>query len=109
MNLAHDLFALEETVQRCHVLVPAVEAAGRALAERVKAGSKVLTCGNGGSSADAMHFAEEMTGRYRENRKALPALCLAADGSALTCIANDWSFAEVFHAKWRLLGKKGMF
>ena len=107
MNLAHDLFALEETVQRCHVLVPAVEAAGRALAERVKAGSKVLTCGNGGSSADAMHFAEEMTGRYRENRKALPALCLAADGSALTCIANDWSFADVFSRQVEAFGQKG--
>ena len=107
MNLAHDLFALEETVQRCRVLVPAVEAAGRALAERVKAGSKVLTCGNGGSSADAMHFAEEMTGRYRENRKALPALCLAADGSALTCIANDWSFAEVFSRQVEAFGQKG--
>ena len=84
MNLAHDLSALEETVKRCHGLVPAVEAAGKALAEKVKAGGKVLTCGNGGSAADSMHLAEEMTGRYRGNRKALPALSLCADGSALT-------------------------
>jgi len=107
MNLAHDLSALEETIKRCHSLVPAVEAAGRALAERVKAGGKVLTCGNGGSAADSMHFAEEMTGRYRGNRRALPALALCADGSALTCIANDWSYEDVFSRQVEAFGQKG--
>ena len=107
MNLAHDLSALEETVKRCHSLVPAVEAAGRALADRVKAGAKVLTCGNGGSAADAMHLAEEMTGRYRGNRKALPALSLAADGTALTCISNDWSFEDVFSRQVEAFGQPG--
>jgi D-sedoheptulose 7-phosphate isomerase len=107
MNLSHDLSALEETVKRCHSLVPAVEAAGRALAERVKAGSKVLTCGNGGSAADAMHLAEEMTGRYRANRKALPALSLSADGTALTCIGNDWSFEHVFSRQVEAFGQAG--
>ena len=107
MNLAHDLSALEDTVKRCHALVPAVEAAGRVLAERVKAGAKVLTCGNGGSAADAMHLAEEMTGRYRENRKALPALSLSADGTALTCIGNDWSFEEVFSRQVEAFGQAG--
>jgi len=107
MDLAHDLSALEETVKRCHALVPAVEAAGRALAERVKSGGKVLTCGNGGSAADSMHFAEEMTGRYRRNRKALPALALCADGSALTCIANDWSYEDVFSRQVEAFGQKG--
>jgi D-sedoheptulose 7-phosphate isomerase len=107
MNLAHDLSALEETVKRCHRLVPAVEAAGRALAERVSAGSKVLTCGNGGSAADAMHLAEEMTGRYRANRRALPALSLSADGTALTCISNDWSFEDVFSRQIEAFGQAG--
>lgn len=107
MNLAHDLSALEETVKRCHSLVPAIEAAGRALAERVKAGGKVLACGNGGSAADAMHFAEEMTGRYRGNRRALPGLALCADGTALTCIANDWSYEEVFSRQVEAFGQKG--
>jgi D-sedoheptulose 7-phosphate isomerase len=107
MNLAHDLSALEEAVKRCHKLVPAVEAAGRALADRVKAGAKVLTCGNGGSAADAMHLAEEMTGRYRGNRKALPALSLAADGTALTCISNDWSFEDVFSRQVEAFGQAG--
>ena len=107
MNLAHDLSALEETVKRCRDLLPAVEAAGRGLAERVKAGAKVLTCGNGGSAADAMHLAEEMTGRYRGNRKALPALSLSADGTALTCISNDWSFEEVFSRQVEAFGQSG--
>ena len=107
MNLAHDLSALEETVKRCHRLIPAVEASGRALAERVKAGSKVLVCGNGGSAADAMHLAEEMTGRYRGNRRALPALALSADGTALTCIGNDWSFEEVFSRQVEAFGQPG--
>ena len=107
MNLAHDLSALEETIQRFRALVPAVEAAGRALAERVKAGGKVLACGNGGSAADSMHLAEEMTGRYRGNRKALPALALCADGSALTCIANDWSYEDVFSRQVEAFGQKG--
>jgi len=107
MNLAHDLSVLEETVKRCHGLVPAVEAAGRALADRVKAGAKVLTCGNGGSAADAMHLAEEMTGRYRANRKALPALSLSADGTALTCISNDWSFEHVFSRQVEAFGQAG--
>ena len=107
MNLAKDLSALEETVKRCHLLLPGVEAAGRALAERVKSGSKVLTCGNGGSAADAMHLAEEMTGRYRGNRKALPALSLSADGAAITCISNDWSFEEVFSRQVEAFGQAG--
>jgi D-sedoheptulose 7-phosphate isomerase len=107
MNLSHDLSALEDTVKRCHSLLPAVEAAGRAFAERVKAGSKVLTCGNGGSAADAMHLAEEMTGRYRGNRRALPALSLSADGTALTCIGNDWSFEDVFSRQVEAFGQAG--
>ena len=107
MNLAHDLSALEETVKRCHALVPVVEAAGRDLAERVKVGSKLLSCGNGGSAADAMHLAEEMTGRYRGNRKALPALSLSADGTALTCIGNDWSFEDVFSRQVEAFGQAG--
>ncbi len=60
-------------------------------------GKKLLTAGNGGSAAAALHLAEELTGRYcRPDRRAFPALCLAADGTALTCIANDWDFASVF-------------
>ncbi|NCY22010.1 SIS domain-containing protein [bacterium] len=107
MNLSHDLSALEETVKRCRELLPNVEKAGRELAERIRKGGKVLTCGNGGSAADAMHIAEEMTGRYRGNRQALPAICLSSDGSALTCIANDWSYEDVFSRQVEAFGRPG--
>lgn len=62
----------------------------------LRAGGTIYTCGNGGSAAEAMHLAEELIGRYRSNRRALRALCLNADPTALTCIANDFGYAEVF-------------
>jgi D-sedoheptulose 7-phosphate isomerase len=62
----------------------------------LKSGGKLLTCGNGGSAADAMHLAEELVGRYNRNRRSLPAVCLNADPTALTCIANDFGYDEVF-------------
>jgi len=64
--------------------------------ETLERGGKLLTLGNGGSATDALHLAEELTGRYRGNRAPLPALCLAADGAALTCIGNDFGFEQIF-------------
>jgi D-sedoheptulose 7-phosphate isomerase len=69
-----------------------IDAVGRV----VRGGGKVVTCGNGGSAAEALHLAEELVGRYRSNRPAIPAICLNADPTALTCIANDFGFDEVF-------------
>jgi D-sedoheptulose 7-phosphate isomerase len=62
----------------------------------LKNGNKVLTCGNGGSAADALHMAEELVGRYKLDRRPLPAICLAADPTLLTCIGNDYGFEKVF-------------
>src|SRR5262245_47568570 len=59
-------------------------------------GGKLLTCGNGGSAADAMHMAEELVGRYDKDRRSLPAIALTADSTLLTCIPNDWNFDHVF-------------
>lgn len=59
-------------------------------------GGTIFTCGNGGSAAEALHFAEELVGRYRGNRKSCRAVCLNADSTALTCIANDFGYDEVF-------------
>src|SRR5919202_5605234 len=56
----------------------------------------LLSCGNGGSATDAQHLAEELIGRYRANRRALPAVALTADSAALTCIANDFGYDAVF-------------
>jgi len=73
----------------------------------LRAGGKILSCGNGGSAADAMHLAEELVGRYRSNRRSLPGDCLNADATALTCIANDFGFDEVFARQIEGLGVKG--
>jgi D-sedoheptulose 7-phosphate isomerase len=63
---------------------------------RFESGGKLYVCGNGGSAAQAMHLTEELIGRYRTNRKPYPAVCLNADPTALTCIANDFGYDHVF-------------
>ena len=73
----------------------AVARAAEALIATFKAGGRVYSCGNGGSMSDAVHFAEELTGRYRENRPGLPALAIS-DVGHLTCVANDFGYADVF-------------
>jgi len=94
--------ALEEFRSR----LPEVETVGKRLAHCLREGRSLLACGNGGSASDAMHFCEELTGRYRESRPPLPAICLNADGTALTCIANDFGFEEVFARQTHALGRE---
>ena len=76
------------------------------LAERFAAGRKVLICGNGGSACDAMHFAEELTGRFRNDRPALPGIA-CTDPGHITCTANDYGFEHVFSRWVEALGQKG--
>src|SRR5262245_57391636 len=82
-----------------------------AIASRVRdtllGGHTLLTCGNGGSATDAQHLAEELIGRYRANRRALPALALTADSAALTCIANDFGYDSVFARQVEALARPG--
>ncbi len=85
-----------QTLQSLKAQIPIFEKIGAAVIGTLKAGGKILTCGNGGSAADAMHLAEELVGRYSRNRRPLPALCLNADPTLLTCIANDFGFDAVF-------------
>jgi D-sedoheptulose 7-phosphate isomerase len=73
----------------------------------LQAGRKILTAGNGGSAAEALHFSEELVGRYRGNRRALPAMALVADSTALTCIGNDFGFDEIFGRQIEALGAPG--
>lgn len=73
----------------------AVDAAGALMADTIRAGGRIFSCGNGGSLCDAMHFAEEMTGRYRKNRRPYAATAIA-DASHLACVANDFGYEEVF-------------
>lgn len=84
----------------------ACERLANTLIECFRAGGKVLVCGNGGSSCDAAHFAEELTGRFRKDRPPLPAIA-CTDVGHITCTANDYGFDEVF-ARWvTALGRKG--
>ena len=76
------------------------------LAERFTAGRKVLICGNGGSACDAMHFAEELTGRFKRDRKPLPAIA-CTDPGHITCTANDYGFEHIFSRWVEALGQDG--
>lgn len=84
-----------------------IESCGKLIIETLQNGGKILICGNGGSAADAQHFAAELTGRYETERKALPAIALTTDTSALTAIANDYSFERVFARQVEALASKG--
>ncbi|MCK5351260.1 SIS domain-containing protein, partial [bacterium] len=77
-----------------------------AMVKAVRAGGKVLVLGNGGSAADAQHFAAEMVNRFLMERKALPALALTTDTSVLTSIANDYSFEQIFSRQVEALGRE---
>ncbi len=73
----------------------ALEQAGATLVSALQSGGKIISCGNGGSMSDAMHFAEELTGRFRENRKALAAMAIS-DPAHISCVANDFGYDAVF-------------
>jgi len=84
-----------------------VLAFAREVIAALRQGSKVLLFGNGGSAADAQHIAAEFVGRFRRERRPLPALALTTDTSALTCIANDYGYEHVFERQVRALGRTG--
>ncbi|MDQ1769984.1 D-sedoheptulose 7-phosphate isomerase [Labilibaculum sp. A4] len=84
----------------------AIEAAGDAMAKSIKNGGKIISCGNGGSMCDAMHFAEELTGRFRGDRPSMPAVAIS-DPSHITCVANDYGFDYIFSRYVEGMGQKG--
>ncbi|MHC2991889.1 phosphoheptose isomerase [Pontibacter sp. HJ8] len=86
--------------------ITAIEKAAAAMSDAVAAGGKILSCGNGGSMCDAMHFAEELTGRYRNNRQAIPAISIS-DVSHMSCVGNDYGYDYVFSRYIEALGNKG--
>ena len=85
----------------------AIVAAANAIAAALRNGRAILTFGNGGSAADAQHFAAEMVGRYERERKAWPAIALTTDTSALTAVGNDYGFERVFARQIEALGRDG--
>lgn len=76
------------------------------LTEAVKGGKKIISCGNGGSMCDAMHFAEELSGRYRNDRPALPAISIS-DPSHISCVGNDYGYAFIFSRMVEAIGQPG--
>ena len=87
--------------------VDAIAAAAGALTDSLRAGGQVLLCGNGGSATDALHLAGELVGRFYKDRAPLPALALVANPAAVTAIANDYGYEEVFARQVRGLGRPG--
>ena len=83
-----------------------IEKAAQWMSESIKKGNKIISCGNGGSSCDAMHFAEELTGKYREDRKAIAAISIS-DPGYLTCVSNDYGYDFAFSRFLEALGSKG--
>jgi len=85
-----------------HILAQAAD-----MAERLRRGCRILVCGNGGSAADAQHFAAELAGRYVKERRALAGIALTVDSSALTAIANDYGFERIYARQVEALGRPG--
>lgn len=87
-------------------LIESVDKAGRLMSDSILKGGKIISCGNGGSMSDAAHFAEELSGKYRENRKALPGLAIS-DSGHISCTANDYGYEYVFSRFVEAHGKSG--
>jgi D-sedoheptulose 7-phosphate isomerase len=98
---------LVDTLGRFRHCLPAVEAAGMEIKDALAKGHKVLTAGNGGSAADALHLAEELVGRFDKERPSLPAVSLCGDPTLLTCIGNDYGFERLFSRQIEGLGQAG--
>jgi len=98
-NVLEDFLASDSNIQK-------IELAGKTIVETLNNGNKIISCGNGGSMSDAMHFAEELSGKFRNNRKALAAISIS-DPAYLTCVANDFGFDYVFSRFIEAMGNMG--
>ena len=107
MSFDAELAATLTTFQALTTIRPQIDRAGEMILRTLKSGRKLLLCGNGGSAAEAQHFATELVGRYFQARRSLPAVALTADGTLLTCIANDFGCGEVFARQIEGLAQPG--
>ncbi len=96
-----------QSAQKIFSLTAELQKAATLLTQCLEKGGKILICGNGGSAADAQHFAAELTGRYKQERKGLAGIALSVDTSALTAIGNDYGFEYVFSRQVEALAQKG--
>jgi D-sedoheptulose 7-phosphate isomerase len=104
---AHFRASIDVKTRSVQALAPLIAAGAELLARCLRTGGKVLSCGNGGSAADAQHFASELVNRFEMERPGLASVALTTDTSTLTSIANDYAYAEVFARQVRALGSKG--
>jgi phosphoheptose isomerase len=105
--LKNAVAAVKETLQLLLDLDVQVAKAADLIEECLRAGNKLLVCGNGGSAADASHFATEFVVRFTKDRPAYPAMCLAGDGGLLTAAGNDYGFDEIFARQAAAFGRPG--
>lgn len=98
---------LKDAMASIDDIVADVEAGAHAILDSMVNGGKVLVAGNGGSAAEAQHFTSELTGRFMQERRGLPAICLHGDTSAITSISNDYGYEHVFARQVEALGKPG--
>jgi D-sedoheptulose 7-phosphate isomerase len=104
---AHFTDSAQLKLAAAEALAPALARAAELLAQCLLGDGRILACGNGGSAADAQHFAAEMIGRFERERPELPAISLATDTSILTAVANDYSYEQIFAKQVRALGAAG--
>lgn len=97
----------KKTLEAAEILKGQIAKAGEIISDALKKGNKILICGNGGSAADSQHFAAELSGRYKKERKALAGIALTTDTSALTAIGNDYGFEFIFSRQVEALGREG--
>ena len=105
--LAHFHESAELKIQSATVLAPHIAQAIDMMFAALSNGNKILVCGNGGSAADAQHFAAELVGRFERERFPLPAIALTTDTSILTAVANDYSYREIFSKQVQAFGQAG--
>lgn len=103
----NEILEISQNFKKLADMAEDITTAGALWAEALRAGGKVLFCGNGGSAADAQHLAAELVGRYLRERPSLAGIALTTDSSALTAIGNDYGFDQVFARQLRGLGRKG--
>jgi D-sedoheptulose 7-phosphate isomerase len=105
--LGHFQASAQTKLEAADTLAPLIEQAARLMVHSLTQGGKILACGNGGSAADAQHFASEMVNRFEHERPGLAAIALTTDTSTLTSIANDYAYDQVFARQVKALGQPG--
>lgn len=88
-------------------IAPKIEESSEVIAKSIECGGTIFWCGNGGSAADSQHIAAEFVGRFKKDRKPLRSIALTTDSSVLTCVANDYSYTEIFSRQLSALGRNG--